>query len=228
MRISVVMPVLNEARRIQRQLQRLLELRGVYEVVVVDGGSIDGTPALVHECAAARLVCAQRGRARQMNAGAHLACGDVLLFLHADVALPPAFAEWVEWVLRNPHNVAGAFRTWTVDDTGGVPQRRWLHLADLRSRYSRLPYGDQALFVRATTFRAIGGFPHQPLMEDIEFSRALARLGRIRTVPACVQVSGRRFVRAPVRTALAMNLFPSLYRVGVPPRCLARLYGDPR
>ena len=124
--------------------------------------------------------------------------------------------------------VGGAFRTWTVTEG----RRRWfgplLHLADLRSRYSGLPYGDQALFVRADVFRQLGGFPDQPLMEDLEFSRRLRDAGQIRTVPASVRVSGRRFLARPVYYTLLVNVFPILYRLGMPPRVLASLYGNPR
>ena len=121
--------------------------------------------------------------------------------------------------------MAGAFRTWHVADGRNVP---WLHLADLRSRYSRLPYGDQALFVRREAFWRAGGFPGQPLMEDLELSRRLRRIGRIAIAPASVRVSGRRFLDRPIREALLVNSFPLLYRLGVAPATLARLYRDVR
>jgi hypothetical protein len=103
-----------------------------------------------------------------------------------------------------------------------------LRLADLRSRYTSLPYGDQALFVRAEIFHAIGGFPEMPLMEDLELSRRLRRRGRIRTVRDCVRVSGRRFEARPLYYAFLMNVLPLLYRLGVPAAWLARTYGNPR
>ncbi len=103
-----------------------------------------------------------------------------------------------------------------------------LHLADLRSRYTGLPYGDQAVFVRAGVFDRLGGFPEQPLMEDLELSRRLRRAGKIRMVPASVRVSGRRFQSRPIYYFLLANVLPVLYRAGVPPARLARLYGDPR
>jgi hypothetical protein len=101
-------------------------------------------------------------------------------------------------------------------------------LADLRSRYANLPYGDQALFVRADVFWRLGGFPEQPLMEDLELSRRLSRTGLIRIVPATVRVSGRRFLARPIYYTLLVNVFPLLYRLGMPPRVLASLYGNPR
>jgi GT2 family glycosyltransferase len=163
-----------------------------------------------------------------MNAAAGEAGGDVLLFLHADTVLPDDAARRIADALIDPDTVAGAFRTWTVADA----PRPWfaplMHLADVRSRYSGLPYGDQAMFVRTAVFRALGGFPALPLMEDVELSRRLRRRGRIRVVDACVQTSGRRFAAHPIYYTLAMNLLPVLHRLGVPPATLRRLYGDVR
>ncbi len=227
-RVSVVIPVLDEEARIGAQLRALARMRGLHEVIVIDGGSRDATVARVRAAGTARLLFAPRGRASQMNAGARAATGDVLLFLHADVRLPDDVLSRVEDALADPRVVAGAFRTWTVPDAGRSWLAPLLHLADLRSRYSGLPYGDQALFVRAEAFRRAGGFREQALMEDLELSRSLRRLGRIRTVRSRVTVSGRRFLARPFYYTLAVNLFPTLYALGVPPAALKRLYGDPR
>jgi rSAM/selenodomain-associated transferase 2 len=224
--------VLDEERRIARRLEEIQGTPGVSEVIVVDGGSTDRTAAIVGGFPAVRLVSAPRGRGVQMNAGARAAAADVLLFLHADVSLPRDAARWVAAALADPAVVAGAFRTRTVDDRDPPRRRRWLvpllRLADLRSRWTRLPYGDQALFVRREAFVGAGGFPEQPLMEDLELSRRLRRLGRIATVPAAVRVSGRRFLARPLRSVLGMRVLPLLYRLGVSPHLLARLYGSPR
>lgn len=228
-RISVIVPVLNEERRIEATLAALCAVADLHEVIVVDGGSTDRTAALVAAASPARLVRAPRGRGPQMNAGAAAAHGDVLLFLHADVLLPVAAAALIEQALRDPKVIAGAFRTCTVADSERPP--RWaplIRIADLRSRYTRLPYGDQALFVRASTFRALGGFADIPLMEDLELSRRLRRRGRLVTVRTCVVVSGRRFLAHPVRSMLVMNAFPLLFRLGVSPQTLSRLYGHVR
>lgn len=228
MRLDIIIPVLNEERRIGSQLQGLAAVEGIHEVIVVDGGSTDGTIDFVKTAPGVRLVLAQRGRSSQMNAGARAATGDVLMFLHADVHLPSDATQWIRDALSDPDVVAGAFRTWTVSDG----ERSWLspllHLADLRSRYATLPYGDQALFVRAGAFWQLGGFPDQPLMEDLELSQRLSRLGSIRTVPATVRVSGRRFLARPLYYTLLVNIFPLLYRWGMPPRVLASLYSNPR
>jgi rSAM/selenodomain-associated transferase 2 len=227
-RVSVVIPVLDEEARIGAQLEAVARTPGIHEVIVVDGGSRDGTVARVRASGTARLLSAPRGRASQMNAGARAATGEVLLFLHADVRLPDDALRHVEEALADPEIVAGAFRTWTVPDAGRSWLAPLLHLADVRSRWSGLPYGDQALFARAEAFRQVGGFPEQPLMEDLELSRRLRRLGRIRVVRARVRVSGRRFLARPVLYTLAVNLFPALYAAGVSPATLRRFYGDPR
>jgi rSAM/selenodomain-associated transferase 2 len=219
--------VLDEAARIGARL-RELAARGFHDVIVVDGGSRDGTCDAVRAHPGVRLVTAPRGRGQQLNAGARAATGDVLLFLHADVMLPADAPAWVARALADPRVVAGAFRIHTVADAG----RNWLgpllRIADLRSHVTRLPYGDQALFVRRDAFEAAGGFPDEPLMEDVVLARRLRRIGRIVTVPAYVQASGRRFLRRPLASLLAMWTFPTLHRLGVPPRSLARLYGAPR
>ena len=228
-RISVVIPALDEAAQIGKRLNELARF-AFHEVIVVDGGSIDETRAIVRSFPDVVLVEAPRGRARQMNEGARRATGDVLLFLHADVSLPADAALHIGRALGRTGTAAGAFRTWTVADEGS-PRPWWspfLHLADLRSRYSRLPYGDQAIFLRRELFQIAGGFPEIPLMEDLAFSRKLRSLGVVRTIPARVAVSGRRFIERPSYYMLLVNLFPLLFRLGVPASVLAAWYGDAR
>lgn len=227
-RISVIVPALDEERRIEAALRALVEAGAWHEVMLVDGGSRDRTVELARRVAGVQVLEASRGRAHQMNAGARAATGDVLLFLHADVALPADARDRVAIALADTEVVAGAFRTWTVADRQPSWLAPLLHIADLRSRYSRLPYGDQAVFVRTTVFWRIGGFPEQPLMEDLELSRRLRHVGRIRIVPARVRVSGRRFLARPIYYFLMLNLLPLFYALGAPIRPLARLYGDPR
>jgi len=226
-RLSVIIPTLNEAQLIGEQVRRTAGLAGVHEVVISDGGSTDETLQRIPRLPNVRTLAAPRGRAAQLNAGAKLASGDVLLFLHADVRLPADAAARVEAALVDARAVGGAFRTWTVAD-----RPTWLgpllHLADLRSRYTGLPYGDQAPFVRRADFEAVGGFPDQPLMEDLELSIRLRRRGTLARVPARVTVSGRRFIARPIFFTVMVNVFPALYRLGAAPEALARLYAHVR
>lgn len=220
--ISIIIPTLDEGARIAGQVARVRELAGVREVIVVDGGSRDQTVARAR-AAGAEVLTATGGRGPQQNVGAGHARGAILLFLHADVELPADATERVQAALVDPTVVGGAFRTWTV-----ATDRPWLapllHLADLRSRYTSLPYGDQALFARAATFARVGGFPPQPLFEDLELARRLRRYGRLLTVAASVRVSGRRFEARPLYWTAVVNLFPALYRLGVSADVLAWLY----
>jgi rSAM/selenodomain-associated transferase 2 len=220
--------VLNEASRIGAFLTRTAELSPIHEIIVVDGGSTDGTTTIVASRRGCRLIETRRGRGDQLNAGARAATGDVLWFVHADVGLPSNAARLVADAMSDPGLSAGAFRIRTVaEGVRGWPAR-WLRLADLRSRFSRSPYGDQAVFVRRTVFTRIGGFPAQPLFEDVELCRRLRRTGAIRILNARVDVSGRRFMARPFYYAIMMNVLPVLYRLGVPADTLARAYREVR
>lgn len=227
MGLSVVIPTLNESRRIAATVAAVAARDGVEEIVVVDGGSEDDTAERAAQ-AGARVVTAPRGRARQLNAGAAAATGDTLLFLHADAELPDDAVAIIEATLSRPEVIAGAFRTWHVPERWSGRRGWLLHLADLRSRYSQLPYGDQGLFLRAADFERAGGFPELELMEDLAFARRLRRLGRVHICRQSMRVSGRRFESAPLYQTLLVNVFPFLYAMGVPPRVLVRMYGNPR
>lgn len=226
----MVVPVLDEAHCIGPQLDDLARQPDLHEIIVVDGGSRDQTRCIARE-RGVRVIETCRGRGHQMNVGAHESSGAVILFLHCDVRLPELAARRVWSALADPQVVAGAFRTCTQPDAG-MASPGWvdslLWLADIRSRYSRLPYGDQALFVRRRAFSVSGGFPEIPLMEDLVLAKRLRRLGRIHTLPSCVRVSGRRFQARPVYYTLLMSTFPVLFRLGVPPRMLHRFYRDVR
>ena len=200
--LSIVMPALNEAAGIEATLQALQELRarGV-ELVLADGGSSDATPALARPFVDA-VVDAPRGRALQMNAGSARARADALLFLHADTRLPPLGDVLVLQAL------AGA-ACWGRFDVR-IEGRPWMlrvvaALMNLRSRASGIATGDQAIFVTREAFERVGGFPVQPLMEDIEISRRLKRLGRPACLGARVCTSGRRWEQRGVwRTIVLM------------------------
>ena len=229
MHLSVIIPVLDESRQIDACLDRLAAQPGISECIVVDGGSRDDTVARARAHPGVQVVTSDRGRAIQLNAGAAAASGDTLLFLHADARLPAQAVATIRSVLAEPGVVAGGFRTWHVADRWrGSLRSPLLHLADIRSRYSALPYGDQAMFMTRHVFQRVGGFPAIALMEDIAMSRNLSRLGRIRIARRRVEVSGRRFESALLYQTLLVNVFPVLFAAGVSPQTLARLYGNPR
>lgn len=219
--LSIVMPVLNEAAGIEATLRALAPLRsrGV-EVIVSDGGSRDATVALARPLAD-RVMAAPAGRARQMNAGAAVARADVLLFLHADTQLPKGADHLVRRAL-----VAAAWGRFDVRISGRPFMLRVVAaLMNLRSRSTGIATGDQAIFVTRVAFEHVGGFPDQPLMEDVEISRRLRAIGR----PAClserVTTSGRRWeARGVWRTIFLMWRLRWRYWRGAPAQVLAEAY----
>lgn len=224
-RVALIVPTLNEAVRIQGAVERACLLAD--EVIVVDGGSRDGTPELAAS-AGARVLRSRPGRAIQMNVGAASTSADVLWFVHADARLPPDARRALNAALADPTVVGGAFVTRTVCDRGTSRLRPVLPMADLRSTYTRHPYGDQALFVRRSAFDRVGGYPPQPLLEDLELARRLWTIGKLVRCPQRVEVSARRFLARPLYYSAVMNVFPVFYRVGVSADRLARWYGHPR
>ena len=220
--LSIVVPALDEAAGIAAALQALAGARAEgAEVIVVDGGSRDATVAL-SQALADRVVSAPRGRARQMNAGAAVARAPVLLFLHADTTLPSGGARAALAAVQ-----AGA--AWGRFDVRLEGRSTMLPVIaafmNARSRLTGVATGDQAIFVRADRFRAIGGFPDQPLMEDIELSSRLKRV----SAPACLRervvTSGRRWERRGVwRTVWLMWRLRLRYWLGTPAERLAEAY----
>ncbi len=225
---SLIVPTLDEARLLPELLDRLCALPGAGRIVVADGGSTDGTLELARDRPGVVAIAAPRGRARQLNAGAEAAGGDVLLFHHADVELPADAMLHVAAALRDRCAVAGAFRIRHVPSGGRWRLGPLLRLADVRSHLSTIPYGDQALFVRREVFERVGGYPDVELMEDVAFAHRLRAEGRIVRCPGEVRVSARRFEARPIYYTTLVNLFPWLYRLGVSPRTLARLYHHTR
>lgn len=225
MRLSVIIPALDEAPRIAAAIASA-RAPLVGEIIVVDGGSCDDTAARAR-AAGALVWDAPRGRARQMNAGAARAAGEVLLFLHADTTLPSGFDDAVCEACAQASVVGGRF------DLRLEPSSPVLALTaaliNLRSRLSGIATGDQALFVRRAVFEAMGGFADVPLMEDIAFTRALKRRGRVVALRARVTTSSRRWLHhGPLRTILLMWWLRFLYWRGVPPAELKRRYVDTR
>jgi rSAM/selenodomain-associated transferase 2 len=222
-RISIVVPALDEADGIRAALAAVQPLRARgHEVIVVDGGSADGTPALAAPLAD-RVISSPRGRALQQNAGAAAASGDVLLFLHADTTLPDGADALVLDGLRRTGRGWGRF---DVRLSGRHPLLRVVErMIGVRSRLSGIATGDQAIFVRREWFQRVGGFPELPLMEDVAITRALKRLGPPLSLRARVTTSSRRWEeRGVARTILLMWRLRWAYFRGADPAELARRY----
>ncbi|MBD1924814.1 TIGR04283 family arsenosugar biosynthesis glycosyltransferase [Trichocoleus sp. FACHB-90] len=220
-RISVIIPVLNEASRIRLNLASFEKATNV-EVIVVDGGSQDETVAIAKSLGM-QVLSAAAGRDRQMNAGAKVATGDILLFLHADTRLPVGFDAMVRQALAQRGTIAGAFEL--KIDARMRSLRLVEKMVNWRSRFLHLPYGDQAIFLKASVFHEIGGFPHLPIMEDFEFILRLRRLGNITLVPASVLTSARRWQKLGVlKTTLINQIVIIGYFLGFSPSQLAKFY----
>ncbi|HSL50374.1 MAG TPA: TIGR04283 family arsenosugar biosynthesis glycosyltransferase [Candidatus Deferrimicrobiaceae bacterium] len=223
MRLTIVVPALDEADNLARLLPDLAGACPGAEIVVVDGGSRDGTAEVVARQPDVRLLASARGRARQMNHGAGAAGGDALLFLHADTRLPGGAAAAIERALAEPGVVGGRF------DVRFDSPRRVLRMVawfmNVRSRLSGICTGDQAIFVRRADFEAAGGYPDIPLMEDIELSRRLKRRGRLRALRLRVTTSARKWEReGPLRTIGLMWALRFLHFCGVAPARLHHWY----
>jgi len=220
--VSVIIPTLNEATRIERALLSIGELNADIECLVVDGGSDDRTCEMVQKWPGVKLIPADTpGRGKQMNIGARAAKGDILLFLHADCSLPAGAITNVRRICTE-HWVAGGsfFLAFT--------RRHWvLQLSSLCSRINHplTTYGDQAQFMRRDAFQAIGGFREWPLMEDLEIQYRLRQQGRLIKIRQPVISSGRRYRRHGPFLHQMFNIFlVTLYLIGVSPERLAKWY----
>jgi rSAM/selenodomain-associated transferase 2 len=223
---SVIIPALNEAENIAICLAaaRRDYARAEVELIVVDGGSTDGTQDLVPPDVT--LVHAPRGRATQMNRGAAASRGEVLVFCHADSQLPPGWRDAVIRALSEPAVSGGAFELRLWPERGVL---RWINRMRVPPDW-RLVFGDAAQFMRRDDFERVGGFPEIPLMEDVEMARALHRAGRLVRLPLRITTSSRRFLeRGPLRQWLSSGwcLFRYLY-LGVSPEQIAATYRSSR
>jgi rSAM/selenodomain-associated transferase 2 len=223
--LSVIIPVLNEEGGINRAVAHLREMdpcRSI-EIIVVDGESQGATIRAIDD-GAVRKTTARRGRAVQMNCGAALAAGGILLFLHADTVLPPQAFALILAAMNDSRVVAGAF------DLGFNADRRLFRITEgyvfLRTRLTRVPFGDQAIFIRRDYFDRIGGYRPIPIMEDVELMKRIRKRGdRICIIPVKVRTSARRYVREGIVHGTCRNwLLQILYAVGVPPERLVKWY----
>jgi rSAM/selenodomain-associated transferase 2 len=206
--ISVVIPAYNEEKALGATLDRLFSEGGDFEVILVDGGSTDATRAIAGAYPRVQVLAAPRGRASQMNAGAARARGEWLLFLHADTLLPPHALRSIAALGEGAE--AGGFRHRFSGE--GWPLRLVSFLDNLRSRSTRVIYGDQAMFVRRSLFDAMGGFPDQAILEDIAFCERLVAVTRPVLMKSAVVTDSRKFVQ--------MGVWRSLGRVALLLTCL--------
>jgi rSAM/selenodomain-associated transferase 2 len=224
MSISIIIPVLNEARGIARTLTALRRL-GPCEIIVADGGSTDGTASLAQD--ADIVLAAPPGRAAQMNAGAQHASGTHLLFLHADCTLEDGALAAVDRTLHNPDVIAGCFTMRVA--AAGLLYRLIDAAATMRVRLTSVVYGDQGLFLRRSDFERLDGFPPVRFMEDVLLSRRLCREGKVVIVPQRIHVAPRRWRKTGiVRQTLRNWTLTALALGGVHPDRLARFYPQVR
>ena len=219
--ISVIIPTLNEAQAIEPTISKLKKYRQT-EIIIVDGGSQDQTVKLARSMGVGVLTTAAC-KATQMNAGAAEATGEVLLFLHADTRLPENFETCVPAALAEDGVCAGAFSLGIDSAGGGLRLIEWV--ANWRSRFFQMPYGDQALFVSRNLFHEIGGYPEYPIMEDFELVRRLKQKGKIVILPESVQTSARRWLNFGIaKTWLLNQLIIIAYYLGISPQRLSQWY----
>ncbi len=218
--ISVIIPALNEASNVDRSIAHAQDPEA--EIIVVDGGSTDETVEKASH-AGVRIVRSAAGRALQQNVGAAVARGEVLLFLHADTRLPEGYVAHVFDALLDPGTSVGAFLFRT--DLDKPLMKAIEFLTNFRSRYLKLPYGDQALFVRKSVFERAGGFPIVPIAEDLFLVKELWKRGNVHIVPAPAVTSGRRWEKlGVVRTTLMNQIILAGLALNISPHTLARLY----
>ena len=222
--ISVIIPVLNEAKILDKTLSQLQpELVG-HELIVVDGGSTDNSVQIAEKYG--RVITSKQGRAKQLNAGAESANGNILIFLHADVWLEKGAFKAVESALTSGF-IGGGFHQ-KIDGKSYL-YRIIEFTADMRGKYLKVFYGDSGIFVRRTDFQKIGGFPDVPIMEEMGFSKELRRLGKTKMIRPHIHISARRWERNGIVRTTAKNwLITFLYSMGFSLDRLAKLYRNIR
>lgn len=222
--LSVIIPTLNAASHLPRSLPPLAAMEAVglvREVILSDGGSTDASLAIA-EASGARIVQGPAQRARQLRAGAHIARGPWLLFLHADTALSPGWAAEVASFMQGDEDCIAAFR-FGCDDPSKEAQSmaRWVAR---RCRWLRLPYGDQGLLIHQNTYRKVGGYGELPFLEDVELIRRVGR-GKVRMLETLAITSVEKHRKDGFRRRSFRNLgLVALYYCGISPAVLARHY----
>jgi rSAM/selenodomain-associated transferase 2 len=218
--VSIIVPTLNEETTIPELAASLGCLRGDFEIIVCDGGSADTTVEMARQCGL-RVIEAPRGRGPQMNAGARLARGETLLFLHADTRLPENALEFVANAIADERVCGGNF---SLIFGGDTREARMLTRIYSLLRLGGILYGDSAIFTRRNVFDRLGGYREYPIFEDYDLYRRMRRMGRFVRLTACATTSSRRFKGRFIRTFALWSLLQTLYWLGVSPNILNRLY----
>lgn len=221
--ISVIIPTLNEEACIRRCIESVRSAAAGCEIIVADGGSKDRTREAAESYPEVRVVGSEPGRGNQMNSGASHAQGELFLFIHADTVLEEGWYDDIAAALRNDEIIGGAF-TFAIDN----PMRKYRIVeawVSMRCHIFRLPYGDQAIFIRRSGFEKLAGYKDMPLMEDVDLVKRMKKLGRITILQKKAVTSGRRWVsKGLIRNAAINQMTMLLYLLGVSPHRLARFY----
>ncbi len=223
--ISIIIPVLNEGKNIEKLLRQVKVLEGDKEIVVVDGGSTDNTVDIADKYA--RVIHSKKGRANQMNKGAQEAKGNILWFVHSDSLLDPKSLEKILKTINDGY-IGGGFSLYFYDyPTLFMKYVAWT--SNLRARYMGLLFGDQGIFVEKDIFFDLGGYPEIGLMEDWEFSKKLFKTKKVKVLRTPIGTSARRFKSGgQFRTFLLMQKIKLLYVLGTPPDKLKKIYREAR
>ncbi len=219
-KISVIIPILNEAKILEKTLSQLQSELEAHELIVVDGGSTDGSVHIAEKYG--KVIASEPGRAKQLNTGAASATGDILIFLHADIWLESGALASAAIALSSGY-VGGGFQQ-KIDGTHFL-YRAIETAGNVRGKYLKIFYGDSGIFLKRADFEKIGGFPEAPILEEMEFSKKLRRLGKTTLVTPHIHISARRWEKKGiVRTTLNNWLITLLYFLKFSPAQLAKLY----
>lgn len=223
MKISVIIPSLNEEKYLERTLQHILKLPGNFEIIIADGGSADNTLKIAKNFQEVKLVNSKKGRAVQMNTGAEKASGDIFLFLHADTFLPENAYELITKTMEVPENIAGSFYlTWDKKHPILSMYSKWSKI-----NLTLFTYGDHAIFINKEAFYKLGGYMDITFMEDIEIQERLRKAGKFVKLNAPVITSARRFEKTgTIKQFLIDIILVFSYKFGASPSRLKKFYKD--
>lgn len=221
LKISIIIPCLNEARFLPKTIENCKRLEGNFEIIVVDGGSSDGTITAIQKFEDVKLFASNQGRAVQMNYGAKKATGEILLFLHADTLLPHKTYTLITNQLQKKNFIGGSFRLKLDKKDVFLKFYSWCSRFNLEF----FTYGDHGIFMKRDVFMDIEGFKEIPFMEDIEIQKRLHRKGKFKKLNDYVVTSGRRFEKNGTFKQLCIDvILVGLYNLGIPPRKLKPFY----